>query len=200
MLSDQLWEQWVMLQKQSFHFAAKKDYSRAIEGLNRFLQEQDSPELRREILGLRGELMERQGRIREAKEDYLAAHALSTPATYGRYVLELMLASLHRKVQDSAGARSWFLKALETVVEDSLTSGATAIAGLVEQRGIAELTPRERILCEKALQQAWRLFSLPGEPELGNLHSALKALDDASMRPLPSTGVHEPLSSPKGHE
>src|SRR6266545_4522537 len=147
MLSDQLWEQWVMLQKQSFHFAAKKDYSRAIEGLNRFLQEQDSPELRREILGLRGELMERQGRIREAKEDYLAANA-----------------------------------------------------GLVEQRGIAELTPRERILCEKALQQAWRLFSLPGEPELGNLHSALKALDDASMRPLPSTGVHEPLSSPKGHE
>jgi hypothetical protein len=98
-----------------------------------------------------------------------------------------MLAGLCKKTQDSIGSIFWYGKALETVVEDPLTSGSAAIAGLVEQKGLTELSADEKALCEKVLKQAWKLFSLPGQPELENLHAAIGVLDEASTRPLPGS-------------
>jgi hypothetical protein len=187
MLSDQLWEKWIALQKKTFQLTDRKEFSLAIEGLNVFLEQQEPPDLRSEILGLRGDILLKQGDLQGAKQDFLAARDLSEPATYSRYVLELNIASVCTDLRDSDGAIFWYVKALETVADDPLTSGATAIHGLLDSKAENSLNLHEANLCDQAIRQAWRLFSLPGEPDLTNLQVTLGILDEAASHPLPMT-------------
>jgi hypothetical protein len=185
MYSDELWKDWMDLQRQCFKLADKKMFLRAIDKLNEFLERQHDPELKSEVIGLRGEVFERMGELRRAKEDFVIARDLSEPASYLRYTLELNIAATCEKLHDGGEASSWYIKALETVAGDPLTSGATAIRGFLNNKAGVPLNAFEIDLCNQVINQAWRLFSLPGEPDLSDVKATLELLDKASIHPLP---------------
>jgi hypothetical protein len=182
-------KEWVALQRKCLQLAEQNEYSRAHEEVDLFLRTHGSSELRSEILAFRGALKESEGKLSAARMDFLAARAVSIPATYQKYALELNIARLSLLLGSPEESESWFLEALETVVQDPLTSGSAAILGLMKLKGVQSLSPRETLLCETAVRQAWILFSLPGEPDLQDLPETVHLLREASARPLPSTGA-----------
>jgi len=188
MISEHLFLEWVEIQKRSLKLMNRKDFSGALQELDSFLQRGQPAELESEIFGFRGIVLEDQGKIEEAKREYLNAHRLSAEATYNRYGIELTLGRLSEAMNDSREAATWYFRAAQTASEDRLTSGAAAVAGFLDVRDRATWEDHEIRLVERVVRQAWELFSLPGEPDLVNLRETLQILAEASTRPLPMTG------------
>jgi hypothetical protein len=184
MYSDELWMQWVTVQKNSARLLARKDFDGALGLVSGFLGEQSDPGLLGEVLLLKSDIEERRGNLTAAKQDLLKAHALSSPATYHRYVVELSLAGLSTSTGILEEAKGWYVKALETVIADPLTSGIAAVIGLLRHVEWRKLPPHERDLCEKAILQSWSLFSLPGSPDFENLDATFEAIQKAYSQPL----------------
>lgn len=184
MYSDELWMQWVKIQKDCAKLLARKDLDGALGLVSAFLEEQSDPTLLGEVLLLKSDIEERRGNLTAARQDLLKAHALSTPATYHRYVVELSLAGLSSSAGTQEEARGWYVKALETVVADPLTSGIAAVTGLLRHVEWGKLPPHERELCERAILQSWSLFSLPGSPDFENLDATFEAIQKAYSQPL----------------
>jgi len=121
MIPEQLWLEWVEIQKRSLKLINKEDYSGALQELDSFLGSGQPTELESEIFGFRGIVKEEQGEIEEAKQEYLRAHQLSAKATYNRYTLELTLGRLCKQVKNIEEATSWYLRAAQTASEDPRT-------------------------------------------------------------------------------
>lgn len=188
MIPEHLWIEWVEIQKRSLKLMYRKDFSGAMQELDSFFRRGQPAELESEIFGFRGEIQERQGKIEEAKREYLNAHMLSAEATYHRYTLELTLGRVCEEMKDLQEAADWYFRAAHTASEDPLTFGAAAVAGLLDVRDRSSWENHEIRLVERVIRQAWELFSLPGEPDLENLRETLRTLGEASTRPLPMTG------------
>lgn len=188
MISERLWKEWIEVQKRSLKLMYGKDFAGALQQLDSFLSRGQPAELEGEILGARGEVLERQGKIEDAKREYLNAHTLSAEATYHRYTLELTIGRVCEEMKDLGEAAVWYFRAAQTASEDPLTSGAAAVAGLLELRDRTSWEDHEIRLVERVVRQAWELFSLPGEPDLVNLRETLQILAEASTRPLPMAG------------
>lgn len=180
-----LWEEWTSVQLKSLQLSENKQYSEAVNLIEQFLAGQISPELRSEAIAFRALMREEDGDLDAAKEDLLAAHSLSLPGSYPKYCIELTLARLYESSGEKERSAEWHVKALETVVDDPMTSGATAILGLLRLKPFGSLNERELILCERVARQAWQLFSLPGEPNIEDLVSTANKLMEAATRPLP---------------
>jgi hypothetical protein len=184
MYSDELWMQWVTVQKRSAKLLARKYFDGALGLVSGFLDEQSDPTLLGEVLLLKSDIEERRGNLTAAKQDLLKAHALSSPATYHRYVVELSLAGLSTSTGILEEATGWYVKALETVLADPLTSGIAAVTGLLRNIEWKKLPPYERELCERAILQSWSLFSLLGIPDFENLDATFEAIQKACSQPL----------------
>lgn len=184
MYSDELWMQWITVQKSSAKLLAQKDFDGALGLVSGFLEEQSDQTLIGEVLLLKSDIEERRGYLAAARQDLLKAHALSAPATYHRYVVELSLAGLSSSTGTQEETRGWYVKALETVVADPLTSGIAAVTGLLRHVEWGKLPPHQRELCERAILQSWSLFSLPGSPDFENLDATAEAIQNAYSQPL----------------
>lgn len=187
MPSDDLWREWHLTQRRCLGLMAKKAYPAAIADIDQFLKSA-YPELQSEALAFRGIIKEKMGESHSAKADLLAAHRLSSQATYQRYTIELTLGRLSKLTEDLKDASSWFLRAVDTAIEDPSTSGATAVEGLLDIKEVSSWSSAEKSSCERAIRQAWALFSLPGVPDMDHPKETLQVLAEASTRPLSSTG------------
>jgi hypothetical protein len=185
MLSDELWGRWIEVQRKSLKLMNRRDFEGALHAIDEFIEDLE-PKQRGEPFSFRSIIREKMGDPEGAERDLLDAQSLSAPATYHRYGIELALGRLAEERNDHARAASWYLHAIKTATEDPSTSGAVAVESLLSIKATGLWSPAERALCERAIRQAWKLFSLPGEPQMADIPNVLRRLTEAATRPLPS--------------
>lgn len=185
--SDQEWLGWVAEQKQILRLMMAGALSEAAAKIDAFLALGPSTDLRCDALVLRASVVESQGLMDIARSNLHEARGLALPVSYRKYTIELALAGFHEKEGAHEAAISWYLAALETVVEDPTTSGGVAVANLLDLRDYSSLSSWQRDLCLRAVHQAWELFQLLGAPDVSDLRGAAQILIEASTRPLPSS-------------
>lgn len=185
MLDEKLWQEWNLVQMRCLKLMAKKDLTAALREINLFLNNTHPSDLQSETLAFRGLIREKMGDILSAKEDLLSAHSHSPQATYQRYTIELTIGRLSQSTYDLEDARSWYISAVETAIKDPSTSGASAVKSLLDIKEASSWSYAEKASCEKAIRQAWALFSLSGDPNMENLKETLQILAEASARPIP---------------
>jgi tetratricopeptide (TPR) repeat protein len=166
----------------------QNEFKASLEVLRHFLERGQPLELQGEILAFMAIVKEKMGDVQAAVLDIKKAHDLSVPGSYRRYGLELTLGRLSHGTGETDEAAHWYLRAIETATLDPFTSGASAVEAFLSLKEASSWSTRERELCYTALRQAWHLFALPGEPALERLQETLRALSEASSRPLPHVG------------
>lgn len=185
--TDSEWLNWVALQKQILRLVMiNKDVPAALRALDNYLAGNIAQDLRRDAFVVKGRVEREAGNSENAKENYLKAHELSDEGTYSRYVIEITLGSIYEGLGMSTEALGWYTEAMRTAVLDPGTSGAVALEGFLDIKGVQSLSDEEADLCIQVVRQAWSLFRLPGEPDLEDLRGTIEELKDASTRPLPN--------------
>lgn len=177
--SGSIWDMWVEIQKHAIAASSAGEWSRAFETVGQFLSGFPPAELEREALAFRADLQEERGDLVAALSDYLKAHTLSSAPSFQRCTLEESIANIYARLSRRAEAELWFLKALETAAADPTTCGLPALKGICRLRGAFLFSARETPIIEKVVAQCWRIYRLPGEPDLADLGSSAQAIERA---------------------
>lgn len=153
-----------MLSCEMFRRQSKNDgLATALAAVESFSAPKGIPDLRSEVLGFRADLKEMLGRVEAAKADFLTARSL-VGATYGRYVHELSLASICRKLNQAEEAESWYRTALHTCLEGNI-SGGTALKEFLLLKCERTLSTDDRMLCSEVAERSWKTLGLAGRPD-----------------------------------
>jgi tetratricopeptide (TPR) repeat protein len=179
---DEAWLAWYDELRKVTELQGRGDLRSAIALIDHYLASNPAPVIKSDALSFRAIALEDLGNLQAAKRDFLSAHALSQPASYARYTIELSLADLCRRLQQAYEAQAWYFKALETVAEDSTTSGGSALWRFLDLVGERSLTDRETAICRRVVRQSWELQQLSGEPELEDLRLAADKIRHAESR------------------
>lgn len=187
--SDERWLVWIEVQKRIRVLVEAGNRSAVLDEVNRFLEEEGSPELRADALATRADLHAETGEIIEAIQDFRLARAESKPLSYSRYTLELNLGAVVERAGNREEATHWYREAIQTAMGSSKTSPASAVERLLRIRAESTLTETDRILCEAAVKHAWGVLRQPGVPDLTQLAECARELVLAQNRPIPRDGT-----------
>jgi hypothetical protein len=184
MSDNRSWLEWMEVQKRAAKALAEADYDSATAIVNRFLGKTTFTDLRSDALAFRASLNEDRGALKAARQDLAEALEL-VDVGYQQYSLELSLGRLDEEhASDLKGARRWYLRAIETAIEDGKTSAGTALLRFLAARGEQNLLPEERQLVEESMRKSWHLLKLKGEPDLDRLERMAQLLVEAQGKPL----------------
>jgi tetratricopeptide (TPR) repeat protein len=179
------WATWFLIQEKAVQLSYSGDFEAAISQLDTFSREDLASDIKRQVIGFRGDLRREQGDLHGARSDFLAALDLSAKPDFERFTLESALGVISKQLGDKPEAERWFLGALHTAAEDPTISGISALRSLSQTRGTFFLSTEERKLVERVVVQAWRILRLPGEPDLKDIFASAWVLYQAQARPKP---------------
>ena len=148
-----------------------------------------TPEIHGDALGVRAELRADTGDIDGATRDLLDARTLVGP-TYSRYIHELCLAALNRRLGNREEAVHWLRTALRTCLDGSRVSGGTALSRLVDLIPIDDMIDADAELCQLAIDRSWTVLGLPGEPDRSDIRAVIDAIKRAESQPAPAPECH----------
>lgn len=176
------WFIWFKIQERAIRISCAGEFEAAISELNTFLEADPVPDIKIQVIGLRGDIKRDRGDLRGARSDFLSALELSPTATFERFTLESGIGDLSEKLGELPEAEHWFLRALETAAKDPTFCGVSALKRISQVRDSLFLTLEERALAEQVVTQGWKVLELPGKPTLNDLFGSARTLYQAQSR------------------
>lgn len=136
-----------------------------------------------EAFSWRASFREDQGDLQNAEKDLREALSLSQDGSYSRYIIELELGTIAKKLKLVDKAIFWFKQALLSSTESrEEIIGGTALKLFLNLKAQNSLNEQELSLCVRVIDHSWRLLNLSGKPDLSNLAKVADILIHAAGR------------------